>query len=75
MLKQIGEVGLVYNSNINETLHIYDCRPWISAQGNKVAGRGFEKKKYYENASECKFCDIPNIFGVKSSFDSIVSMG
>jgi len=41
--------------------------------GNKFAGRGFESDSNYPN-TEIKFCDIPNIFGVKKAFEAIVDL-
>jgi len=40
--------------------------------GNKLAGRGFESTSNYINVEKVRFCDIPNIFQVATSFEQIV---
>lgn len=43
-------IGDLSNPN-NETnpVHIYDARPYLSAMGNQIAGKGFENTSYYRN--------------------------
>jgi len=69
---EISKIGSADNGYKN--LHIYDCRPWNSAVGNKIAGRGFESNSNYVNVEEVYFCNIPNIFVVAKSFEQIVQL-
>jgi hypothetical protein len=46
---------------------IYDARPKLNAQANRLKGGGFEDIKYYRN-SEIFFCDIDNIHEVSKVF-------
>ena len=53
-------------------LIIYDCRPKLNAWVNKLKGAGYENKGHYNKINmEIKFCDIPNIHSVRSSFESV----
>ena len=62
MLKEISAVGSGY-----PTLSIYDCRPRLNAQGNRMKGGGFESTAVYTN-SEFSFCGIENIHAVSKAF-------
>ena len=53
-------------------LIIYDCRPKLNAWVNKLKGAGYENTGHYSKINmQIKFCDIPNIHAVRSSFESI----
>ena len=53
-------------------LMIYDCRPKLNAWANKLKGAGYENTDHYQKITvEIKFCDIPNIHAVRSSFESV----
>jgi len=62
-------------------LFIYDARPYINAQANKVIsftfiqlnGGGFENVDYYKN-SQLIFCDIGNIHDVSKSLECVYSL-
>ena len=56
----------------NNKLIIYDCRPKLNAWVNKLKGAGYENKDHYHKINmEIKFCDIPNIHAVRSSFEAV----
>ena len=46
--------------NLGNNFFIYDARPFINAQSNKIKGGGFEDVENYECA-KLIFCDIENI--------------
>lgn len=46
---------------------IYDARPKLNAQANRIKGGGFEDNRNYRN-SELIFCDIDNIHEVSKCF-------
>ena len=50
---------------------IYDARPYLNANINRVFGKGFHNEGYYNN-TKVKFLDIPNIHAVKSAYKSLV---
>ena len=53
-------------------LMIYDCRPKLNAWANKLKGAGYENTDHYQKITvDIKFCDIPNIHAVRSSFESV----
>ena len=53
-------------------LIIYDCRPKLNAWVNKLKGAGYENTGHYSKINmQIKFCDIPNIHAVRSSFESV----
>ena len=53
-------------------LMIYDCRPKLNAWANKLKGAGYENIGHYQKIIvDIKFCDIPNIHAVRSSFESV----
>ena len=58
----------------NKKLIIYDCRPKLNAWVNKFKGAGYENIYHYNKINmDIKFCDIPNIHGVRSSFEQILN--
>ena len=64
MVNEIGKTSntgrqLVHNSRVV----IYDARPRLNAEVNRVKGGGYENIKNYRN-SELLFCDIDNIHEV-----------
>ena len=53
-------------------LIIYDCRPKLNAWVNKLKGAGYENKDHYDKIDmDIKFCDIPNIHVVRSSYEAV----
>lgn len=52
---------------------IYDARPYLNAQANRVKSGGFESTKFYKNA-EIEFCDIDNIHEVKSAYRKMLEI-
>jgi hypothetical protein len=68
MILEIGKTANKKNSMVNNSkVMIYDARPYINAQANKIKHGGFENKKYYKNA-DIEFCDIDNIHEVTKCF-------
>lgn len=65
MLREIAVVKSGY-----QTLSIYDCRPQMNAQGNRIKGGGFESTAIYTN-SEFSFCGIENIHAVSKVFEKL----
>jgi len=55
------------------SMTIFDARPKMNAQGNRVRGGGFEDERYYPNCN-LVFCGIENIHAVKSSFNSMFNL-
>ena len=55
---------------------IYDSRPWINAEANKLKGGGYEDCGDGGNYKNCKiqFCDIENIHEVKKSFNKMCAL-
>lgn len=51
----------------NSKIMIYDARPKLNAQANRIKGGGFEDMKYYRNC-EIVFCDIDNIHELSKCF-------
>ena len=49
---------------------IYDARPYLNAQANKIKKGGFEDVRHYRN-SELIFCEIDNIHKVTSVFKAL----
>jgi myotubularin-related protein 6/7/8 len=68
MVNEIGKTANKTQSLINNSrVVIYDARPWLSAEANRLKNGGFEKSKYYRN-TEIIFCDIDNIHEVSKCF-------
>jgi len=55
---------------LDEMLQIYDARPKLNAQGNRLKGGGFEDQRFYLNC-DLTFCDIDNIHGVTKVFEKM----
>lgn len=49
---------------------IFDARPKLNAQANRIKGGGFEDQRNYRN-SEIIFCDIDNIHEVSKCFNKM----
>ena len=61
MLNEIGKTANNSQTLINNSrVVIYDARPWLSAEANRLKGGCFEKSKHYRN-TEVIFCDVDNI--------------
>jgi len=68
MILEIGKTANKKNSMINNSkVMIYDARPYMNAQANKLKHGGFENKKNYKCA-DLEFCDIDNIHEVTKCF-------
>ena len=65
MLMEVSAVGDKY-----PVLSIYDCRPQLNAQANRVKGGGFESMDDYTNC-EFAFCGIDNIHAVTNVFNKL----
>ena len=50
---------------------IYDCRPKMNAQANRVAGKGFESELNYRN-TKIYFMNIENIHAMRKSYQALV---
>lgn len=71
MIVQIGRTANCKDNIINNSkVVIYDARPKLNAQANRLKGGGFEDIKYYRN-SEIFFCDIDNIHEVSKVFQKL----
>ena len=61
MINEIGKTANNSQTLINNSrVLIYDARPWLSAEANRLKNGGFENVKYYRN-TDIIFCDIDNI--------------
>ena len=49
---------------------IYDARPKLNAQANRIKGGGWEDSKNYRNCN-IEFCDIDNIHEVSKCFNKM----
>lgn len=56
-----------------DTLAIFDARPKINAQANKLLGGGFEDTNYYLKV-DFNFCDIDNIHAVTKSYEKMLEI-
>ena len=70
--KNEKDILLLTKISDNKKLIIYDCRPKLNAWVNKLKGAGYENKGHYNKIiMDIKFCDIPNIHAVRTSFESV----
>ena len=68
MVNEIGKTSNTSSKPIhNSKVVIYDARPRLNAEVNRVKGGGYENIKNYRN-SELLFCDIDNIHEVTKTF-------
>ncbi len=51
--------------------HVYDCRPFTYAYGNRINGGGFENSNTYKNCN-VSFLSIDNIHAVRESYKKIM---
>lgn len=71
MLMEIGRTSNNSQSMIsNSKIMIFDARPKLNAQANRIKGGGFEDMRNYRN-SEIVFCDIDNIHEVSKCFQKM----
>ena len=71
MVQDIGKTANSSNQIIhNSRVIIYDARPYLNAQANKIKKGGFEDVRHYRN-SELIFCEIDNIHKVTSVFKAL----
>jgi hypothetical protein len=57
MVTAIGNTNTKLNTGIKPKVRIFDARPYLSAQANKMKGGGFEDIRNYPNC-QIVFCDI-----------------
>ena len=57
----------------NSRIVIYDARPYLNAQANRLKKGGYEDVRNYRN-SEILFCDIDNIHEVSKVFKKMQEM-
>lgn len=76
MVQEIGKTAkensnrsIMYNSRVV----IYDARPKMNAQANRLKNGGFETNNNYKN-SEIIFCDIDNIHAVSKAFEKMYDL-
>lgn len=68
---EIGRTSNNSQSMINNSkIMIYDARPKLNAQANRIKGGGFEDMRYYRNC-ELVFCDIDNIHELNKCFQKM----
>ena len=71
MVQEIGKTANVNKSIMcNSRVVIYDARPKMNAQANRLKNGGFETNNNYKN-SEIIFCDIDNIHAVSKAFEKM----
>ena len=71
MLMEIGRTSNTSQSLVNNSrIMIFDARPKLNAQANRIKGGGFEDHRNYRN-SELIFCDIDNIHEVSKCFEKM----
>jgi len=68
MLDQIAHSGVG-----EPRLCIFDARPRMNAQANRVRGGGFEDERYYPHI-ELSFCDIANIHAVTNAHQGMLDI-
>ena len=74
MGKNEKDVILLTKIADKKKLLIYDCRPKLNAWVNKLKGAGYENTINYPNINiEIKFCGIPNIHAVRSSYEKMLT--
>jgi hypothetical protein len=74
MVEDIAKTSMSSRSIIhNSRIVIYDARPYLNAQANKLKKGGFEDSRFYRN-SEINFCDIDNIHKVSEVFKKMQEM-
>ena len=75
-MKAIAETN---RSNIpadQKGVHIFDARPQLNAEGNRLKGGGYENTANYQNESgaefaQLQFLDIDNIHAVSKTFNKM----
>lgn len=68
MISEIGKTANNSKTQINNArVVIYDARPKLNAQVNKLKSGGYEDSRFYRN-TDIIFCDIDNIHEVSKSF-------
>jgi hypothetical protein len=67
MLTEIGKTNM---SSDGERLQIFDARPYLNAQANRLKGGGFEDHRQY-TTSDITFCDIDNIHAVTKVYNKL----
>jgi acetylglutamate kinase len=68
MVEDIAKTAMTSKSMMhNSRIVIYDARPYLNAQANRLKKGGYEDIRNYRN-SEILFCDIDNIHEVSKVF-------
>eukprot|EP00658_Telonema_sp_P-2_P067785 TRINITY_DN5671_c0_g1_i4.p1 TRINITY_DN5671_c0_g1~~TRINITY_DN5671_c0_g1_i4.p1 ORF type:complete len:663 (-),score=146.19 TRINITY_DN5671_c0_g1_i4:342-2330(-) len=68
LLLEIGATNV-----IDDTLHIFDCRPKVNARANMVAGKGYERGEQYSHIT-LEFLDIDNIHVMRDSLSKFLQV-
>ena len=70
LITYIGEMT-TNPKNIDKKAYVFDCRPYLNAYSNKIAGKGFISDKNY-NVHEVNFGKIENIHYMRNAFDTLL---
>jgi len=70
LVRRIGEFTFDLG-NKEKKAQIFDCRPWVNAVGNKIAGKGYLDPTTY-NIFPVTFGGIGNIHAVYKSFATVL---
>lgn len=74
--EMIGDIGRLFSADPQmdrfeaKKTHIYDCRPFINAFGNKLLGKGYITTSNYD-IEECIFGGIENIHVMRKAFEAL----
>lgn len=72
----IGDIGRLFSGDAAmechepRKTHIFDCRPFINAFGNKLMGKGYITASKYD-IEECVFGGIENIHVMRKDFEAV----
>ena len=70
MLTEIAKTNM---SDDKQRLQIFDARPYLNAQANRLKGGGFEDQRQYLT-SDITFCDIDNIHAVTKVYNKLIDL-
>jgi Myotubularin-like phosphatase domain len=71
LLRFVAEISF-NDENFEKRAHIFDCRPYINAYGNKITGKGFIDNKNY-HVHDVVFGDIQNIHYMRNKFEALLN--
>ena len=69
MMASIATIGTPIGGEKN-TLAVFDARPKLNAQANKLKGGGYEDTNHYQSI-DFQFCNIDNIHAVTKAFEKM----